>query len=368
MIGAGYGGGVRTNGRWVPIEGRGVQVRYGGLLPYAVIKTNGGTGERMEMSLGPVQDLLWVLLPEARDGLTDEVVSLLDNGVDYGRLLNWTSWYSPIRQLRYALEAATAESSADPVAAARICTVLRRVLELNDALGDYYLEPIQSQLHEHMDESVLARLGSVDARVVAQLADLAPGVKSDPPLPAPFVPRLAPPGDHSRGWLEVKLGTGSVVRTRFGGIISATAFGIGTPSADLDNEVGDIGIGPFEDALWVSLPEYRPILAQFLRRELNEAMAADRGLRSLSPYALCRRLFDVVLLPALAELSPDDLLQRCLTAVQELIHLADHLRDPHRDALKTEICAPLAAGSPRSTLAVRAPKQLATIDRFLAGQ
>jgi hypothetical protein len=359
---------VEHKGRWVPVPGRMVRIRYAGLVSHALIDLpgDGGVSQSMEMSLGPAEDMLWVVLPEARDALADELNSLMEGAIDYDQCLTLASWYTPIRALREVVEEAMTGVPAGQPMASRSCLALRRMVELSECLGDYYLGPIQAQFHEHMDDAVWDVLRTFDPELAADLTALSPGVarkRGQDPLP-PVQP-LAPDSELGRGWLEVELRRGRrLVRTRFGGIISASAFSVG--SSDRELKLADIGIGPFEDALWVSLPEFRPTLHQFVRRELNEAMAAERALRALPQEVVCRRLFDRVLRPALGG-SPHDqkLVQQCLDAVHELTLIADEIGHPQGGALRREICEPLVGGSFRGVLAGQDPERLAEFERFL---
>jgi hypothetical protein len=359
---------VEAKGRWVPLTGSAVRIRYAGLVSRALVDLpgDGGVSQSMEMSLGPAEDMLWVVLPEGRDALADELNSLMEGAIDYDRFLTHASWYTPIRALREAVEDAMAKLPAGRLAATRSCAALRQMIELSQHLGNYYLKPLQDQFHEHMGDGTVDILRTFDPELAAELRALAPDValgRRHDSLP-PVRP-LAPDSELGRGWLEVEVRPDRrIVRTRYGGTISAVGFSIGSAGSDL--ALADIGIGPFEDTLWVLLPEFRPALHQFVRRELSEAMAAERTLRALPQDAVCGRLFDVVLRPVLSGAweSPGPV-QRCLNAVHELIVIADEVGDTQRDALRREICEPLVGEPFRGTLAGQSPERLAEFERFM---
>ncbi|WP_143229826.1 hypothetical protein [Actinophytocola xanthii] len=95
-------------------------------------------------------------------------------------------------------------------------------------------------------------------------------------------------------------------------------------------ERGSMGLslGKFPDLLWMIVPESRPIIAELVRKELDESIKYNLHLGKVSNFELAYGIYVELLGPALKNISRShDLAVRCLAVIQRTLVEANEIAD-----------------------------------------
>ncbi len=356
---------------WVEIPASGgmpAKVRYSGLVARAVfdIPLEGIDSQVVGLTLGPLQDLLWVALPESRRTIQSVVENEIADALSHDRRVlsissrtaSWELWYE-LLQPNLAGLPATGRSLRD------LFRVLRQVMELDTVLGHSYLDALREGVFERLVPDDPFGLSSFAPDLAMELASWATISPPRDPFAAPSRSLAVPFGAVGRGWLEVAVRPGRrVVCLRYGDIVSTAVFHV--LPVDLNRRVMEFGLDPFADLLWELLPESRPVVQALVTQELRSAIDDDRALRSLPVVELCRELFRKVVRPALNGFPACvDVAVRSLNVVRHLLDLAVSLDGSRASVLRDEICDPLAHMPYRPVVAELDPTLLRRIQGFL---
>jgi len=137
-------------------------------------------------------------------------------------------------------------------------------------------------------------------------------------------------GQSPEDWVIRHLPGGGSVPVRPGSPVDAV-FGAADPGAGRTME---LSLGYLGDLVWLRLPEARPLVADQVARELDDAMAMGRELRHPTALNIVSDVLWTPLLRRLLESSPLDreLLARCLAVIREA-YTSEESNDEVRDAL-----------------------------------